>query len=74
MVMPVGKSAGASHEILHATAEIAIGTTSGGVALAYWLRFLQEMNIVLATCSLLLGVCVGFHGVWRIWRSYGNRR
>lgn len=69
-MIPLDKNTSASHEIVRAAAEIAMGTTSSGLALAYWLRFLQELNIVLATVSLLLGVCLGGHGVWRILRSY----
>lgn len=59
-------------EILRAAVEI-----GGGTALASapaWFRILAEINIVLATISLTLGILIGLHGVYRIARSYMRHR
>lgn len=61
-----------AQDIIRGAVEIGTGAPLASAPL--WFHYLAEVNVILATISLTLGVVLGFHGVWRLVRSYRRRR
>ncbi len=57
-----------TQETLRGAAEIALASPL--VTAPAWFHYLAEINVVLATVSLSIGILLGAHGLFRIARSY----